>query len=177
MHVLHVRIPHLQKLLKRGLRVRRQLHLHTAHGAALGYAPRSHGRAGSGEDAGRWARSGSGGGGRARVVAGQRCVGRAGRRAGRAWAGDAGGQARGGAAAHAVEDILLVELEDVEHRMRDRGWSRNLHVVLVRRRSRSVSGVGRARLLAVERDLAEARRRRAVDQWNSGADMGLTENM
>ena len=61
--------------------------------------------------------------------------------------------------------------------MRDRGWSRNLHVVLVRRRSRSVSGVGRARLLAVERDLAEARRRRAVDQWNSGADMGLTENM
>ena len=51
--------------------------------------------------------------------------------------------------------------------MRDRGWSRNLHVV-VRRRSRSVSGVGRAGLLAVERDLAEARRRRAVDQWNSG---------
>ena len=49
--------------------------------------------------------------------------------------------------------------------MRDRGWSRNLHFV-VRRRSRSVSGVGRARLLAVERDLAEARRRRAVDQWN-----------
>ena len=94
---------------------------------------------------------------------------------GRAWAGDAGGQARGGAAAHAVEDILLVELEDVEHRMRDRGWSRNLHVVLVRRRSRSVSGVGRARLLAVERDLAEARRRRAVDQWNCrGADMVAT---
>ena len=57
--------------------------------------------------------------------------------------------------------------EDVEHRMRDCGWSRNLHVE-VRRRTRSASGVGRARLLAVERDLAEARRRRAVDQWNSG---------
>ena len=55
--------------------------------------------------------------------------------------------------------------------MRDCGWSRNLHVV-VRRRSRSVSGVDRAGLLAVERDLAEARRRRAVDQWNCrGADI------
>ena len=68
--------------------------------------------------------------------------------------------------------------EDVEHRMRDRGWSRNLHVV-VRRRSRSASGVGRARLLAVERDLAEARRRRAVDQWNCVGGRGhlLSENM
>ena len=106
------------QLLNRPRRVRRQLHLHTAHGAALGYAPRSHGRAGSGEDAGRWARSGSGGNGRARVAAGQRCVGRAGRRAGRAWAGDAGGQARGGAAAHAVGDVLLVERERPERGLR-----------------------------------------------------------
>ena len=58
--------------------------------------------------------------------------------------------------------------------MRDCGWSRNLHVV-VRRRSRSVSGVGRAGLLAVERDLAEARRRRAVDQWNCGGGRGQVD--
>ena len=52
------------------------------------------------------------------MAAGQRCVGRAGRRAGRAWAGDAGGQARGGAAAHAVGDVMLVERERPERGLR-----------------------------------------------------------
>ena len=39
------------------------------------------------------------------------------------------------------------------------------------------SGAGRAGLLAVERDLAEARRRRAVDQWNCVRGHLPTDNM